>query len=96
MEINFSKHRMNDWNWIQEYKSIMDKEQYNNFFQKVYSTLFQIPQGKYFDISKNVTEKNRDIFIKICCLFILEQRKSVGDYWVFSDNYNLFIHKKHV
>jgi len=58
----------------------MGKEQYDDFFQKVYSCILQILGRKYFDITKNVTEKSRDIFIKICCLFILEQRISEVDF----------------
>ena len=93
---DYSQHKLQNWDWFSRYRSQMRKEQFNDFFQKVYSCLLQIPEGKHFDITKNVTEKSRDIFIKICCLFILEQRKSVGDYWVFNENYTLFIHKSHI
>lgn len=93
---DYSHHKLQNWEWCNEYRSLMGKEQYNDFFEKVYSCILQIPEGKQFDITKNVTEKSRDIFIKICCLFILEQRISVGDYWTFGDNYSLFIHKKHI
>ena len=92
---DYSQHKLQNREWCNEYRSRMGKEQYDDFFQKVYSHLLQLPEGKYFDIEKNVTEENRDLFIKICCLFILEQRMSVGDYWVFDENYNRFIHKRH-
>ena len=96
MKEDFSKHIMINWNWIREYRSSMGEKEFNDYFGKIYLFLLQLPEGKYFDISQNVTEKNRDIFIKICCLFIIEQRKSKNDYYVFNENYNLFIHKNHV
>ncbi len=92
---NYSNFRMINWDWIQQYQSIMGKGQYKDFFDKVYARLLLVPEGKYLDIDRYVTEKSRDIFIKISCLFILEQRQAVGDYWCFNEKYNCFIHKRH-
>jgi hypothetical protein len=73
----------------------MGEEEYNKLFNSIYVFIREIPEGKFFDITK-VREENRDLFIKICCLFVLEQRHYIGDFWTLSEDYTKFIHKSHV
>jgi hypothetical protein len=92
---DYSPHIMKDWEWSKEYLQSPGAEKYGRLFNTIYSFLLSIPEGKFFDIQK-VQESNRDFFIKICCLFVLEQRRYIGDFWTLSDDYTKFIHKKHV
>jgi hypothetical protein len=92
---NYSQHIMQNWDWCQEYRQSLGPEKYRTLFNSIYTFIREIPEGKFFDIQK-VQESNRDFFIKICCLFVLEQRHYIGDFWTLSDDYTKFIHKNHV
>lgn len=92
---DFKKHALTSWDWVHEYRRAFGEKKYNETFNRMYTFIRDIPEGKFFDIRK-VQEENRDLFIKICCMFVLEQRHYIGDFWTLSDDYTKFIHKKHV
>jgi hypothetical protein len=92
---NYTHHLLHDWDWYKTYQSLLGKDKYQEYFNRVYAMLFEIPEEKFFDIEKNVSEENRDLFIKICCLFVLEQRRYIGDFWTFNETFTQFKHIKH-
>ena len=90
--INYSHHRLENWDWVDKYIEIHGWEEYINFTNKVYNRLVNLQPGKKFDITEKVSEKNRDFFIKIACQFILEQLEMFKDgNYHFSDDYTKII-----
>lgn len=89
--INYSLHRMNNYDWIQSYRSTMGKEAFDNFLNRVYKRLMKMRIGDIYDLTKKVQEANRDLFIKCVCLFISEG----NSHYLFSDDYTTIyiIHK---
>jgi len=81
--INYSHHRMNNYDWIQSYHSNMGKKAFNLFLNRVYKRLMKMNIGEIYDLTKKVQEANRDLFIKCACLFISEG----NSHYSFSDDY---------
>ncbi len=40
---------------------------------KVYTALSELLPEHYYDISLQVPEQDQELFVKVCCLFLLEQ-----------------------
>lgn len=92
---DFSTCRMTGDDWYGQYIGERGCEALDSYIHAVYSLLQKMKPGSFFDISKNVKPGNIDLFIKICCLFILEQRrarKEASSYYVFSEDYTKIIH----
>ena len=70
---DYSQHIMRDWGWYNEYRARMGKEACDQYVSNVYKLLLSMQPGSFFSIEKNVNPENRDLFIKICCMFIQEQ-----------------------
>jgi len=70
---DYYKHVMKNWEWCNEYRSQMGKEAYNKYVSDVYKLLLGMKPKSFFSIEKNVKPENRDLFIKVCCMFIQEQ-----------------------
>jgi len=73
---DYSKHRMQNWEWYAEYRSRMGIEAFDKYVNSVYNLLMKMKPGAYFVIERNVKPENIDLFIKICCMFIREQSLS--------------------
>lgn len=86
-KVDYSKHRMNDYDWIAKYQSIMGKEEFFYFLNRVYKRMLQMKTGETYKIANKVQEANRDLFIKIVCLFILEGNQN----YIFSEDYTKII-----
>lgn len=54
----------------------MGKESYEKYINNVYILLLGMQPDQFFSIEKNVKPENRDLFIKVCCMFIQEQNMS--------------------
>lgn len=63
---------MTDYGWVESYKSKMGDAQFRDYLNSVYRQLITLHPGQYFDIVKNVRSENYELFVKICCLFIVE------------------------
>lgn len=89
MEINYSSHRMTNYDWIRTYSSSLGMSSFSLFRDRVYSRLMKLQSGEVYDLKQKVSEANRDLFIKCACLFISEGNSDYS----FSDDYTL-IYKK--
>jgi len=74
MELDYSDSRMTDLLWIGEYESKIGKQRLNEFINIVYGWLINLKPGQSLNITTHskITERNRDLVIKIGCLFISE------------------------
>ena len=86
---NYSQHRMNNYDWLSEYKKKMGKEAFCKYVDGVYRFLIEMKQYTFFSIEKNVKTESRDLFIKICCMFIHEGNSE----YVMSEQYDKIIRK---
>ena len=59
--------------------------EYIEYKNKVFVSLDNLQQGHNYNIQEQVPEDKWDIFIKICCLYILHHYKD----YIFSDDYTL-------
>jgi len=89
---DYSKHRLQNWEWYYDYRSRMGKEAFEQYVNRVYTLLLSMKPGSFLSVDKNVTPENIDLFIKICCMYIQEtyqsQRPTLG-YHEFNTNYSI-------
>ena len=72
--IDYSHCRMTDWKWIDEYQTRIGKEDFDKFLNQIYGWLMNLKPGQSIDLTSHdkITDRNRDLVIKIGCLFIQE------------------------
>jgi len=70
---DYSEHIMKNWEWCEQYRSRLGREAYWKYVNKVIELLIDMKPDSFFSIEKNVKPENRDLFIKVCCVFIQEQ-----------------------
>ena len=74
---------MTDWNWIAIYKEKMGVDLFREYVNGVYNELLNMKVDCSFSLEATVKEENRELFIKIVCMFIQE-----GNYdYDFSQDY---------
>lgn len=69
---DLSGYRLTDWAWVGHYKERMGADAFRDYIDRVYGTLLRIPVGGSFQIAERVRPENRELFIKIGCMFIQE------------------------
>jgi hypothetical protein len=69
---DFTSHLPKNWNWYEFYRNKLGHYQLLEYTNQVYRLFINMKPGTFFSIEKNVTEENRDLFIKTCCMFIDE------------------------
>ena len=83
--MNYSHYRLNNDDELVESKIELGEAHFDKFINKVYGCLLRLQPGQSFQIENRVTDVNRKHFIKMACLFILEQRSRC---YVFNADYN--------
>ena len=80
---SYARYRMTDWNWIAIYKEKMGVDLFREYVNGVYNELLNMKVDCSFSLEATVKEENRELFIKIVCMFIQE-----GNYdYDFSQDY---------
>lgn len=69
---DYTSHLPENMDWWELYKEKLGKHKLLEFTDRVYKLFINMKPGSFFSIEKNVTEENRDLFIKIICMFIDE------------------------
>ena len=69
---NYTVHLMRNWDWLYKYKQELGAEKISEYINRVYQLLTKMKPGSFFSIEKNVKAENRDLFIKVSCMFIDE------------------------
>ena len=75
VKMNFSEHRLTDWTWQELYRAQLGEDTYNDYFNSVWMALDRLQENEYYDIAKQVKTENRDLFIKICCQYVLTHKE---------------------
>ena len=84
--MDLSKHKMTDRTWIRDYTQEMGVEAFQDYECRVWDALEKLRDNFFYDIEKIVKEENRDLFIKICCKFILTHPE-----YEFSEDYTKIV-----
>lgn len=80
---SYAIYRITDWGWIAVYKEKMGSDQFREYVDNVYNELLGMKIGSSLSLETMVKEENRELFIKIVCMFIQE-----GNYdYDFSQDY---------
>lgn len=87
--MDFTNHRLTSWEWRDVYRLQLGDEAYNNYFFLVWKSLDQLRVNEYYDIARQVKEENRDLFIKICCQYVLTHNA-----YEFSNDYTKIIRRE--
>lgn len=87
--MDFSEHRLTDWNWQTVYQEKLGEQGYNQYFSEVWQALDRLRVNEYYNVETQVRVENRDLFIKICCQYILAH----NDY-EFSNDYTKIIRRE--
>ena len=88
---SYASFRLTDWDWISRYKEKMGTDHFRDYVNGVYSELMKMRVGGVFSLDNEVREENRELFIKIVCMFILEGN---SDYDFSSDYKTIRRHEK--
>lgn len=87
--MDLSKYRLVDWSWRFIYMAQMGEKAYNDYMIEVWSALDRLRVNEYYDIVKDVSPESWDLFIKLCCQYILTHSS-----FEFSNDYTKIIRKE--
>lgn len=92
--MNYNSHLPKNPDWWETYKKERGEQQLQEYANTVYFLFINMKPNSIFSIEKNVKEKNRDLFIKICCMFIDETRHTLplSEYYEFSSDCTILRH----
>ncbi len=82
---SYAIYRLEDWSWVELYQRRMGDDAFREYRDAVYKKLLSLNPGSSYDIEGHVKTENVELFVKICCSFILEEHPNYS----FSDNYKL-------
>lgn len=91
MTPNLKQYRLDTIEDVKNYKK-NGGEAFLKYYAAMKSFLDKLPYDSFFDICKNIPEKNWEKFIKTACVYMVEQ---AFDEVRFSDDY-LFIKRRKV
>lgn len=80
---SYAIYRLENWSWVEHYQRRMGDDSFREYRDSVYKKLLSMKAGACFNIKDKVKEDNRDLFVKLCCAFILEGHPNYS----FSDDY---------
>lgn len=94
MKMDYSASRMTDLQWIEDYSQRLGKEKLDDFIRIAYGWLMDLDPGQTIDLTSHpkITDRNRDLFIKIGCLFISEGNNG----YEFSNDYTKITNNSYV
>lgn len=72
METNLKKYKLITMDWIDEYIKKLGLEGYCDFESRVNKALDQLRPGRYYNIIEDVKEEDQELFIKLCCMYIIQ------------------------
>lgn len=70
METDYSIYRLNDEKELDIYRKQFGETAYREYLERLYNYIVNMKPGDKFRIDDLVKEQNRDLFIKLLCLFI--------------------------
>lgn len=88
MARDYSSSKLIDESQLYPYLVKMGQKEYRAYMLRVFKRMQDMKPGESFDIDNRVSEDNRDMFIKMLCLFIWMWPTS-GEY-LFNENFTVF------
>ncbi len=85
--MNYSSHRLNDESELRPYIKKMGWPNFKTYMERLYNKIIDMKPGDKFRIDDLVVEKNRDLFIKLLCLFTVMHGTAV---FYFNNEFTLF------
>lgn len=82
---SYAMYRLEDWSWVEVYLRRMGDEPFREYRDNVYKKLQSLSPGSSYNIEDHVKKDNIEVFVKICCAFILEGHSNYS----FSDDYKI-------
>ena len=73
---DYTVHLQRNYDWWEQYETILGWYPLLEYADRVYDLFRQIRPGQFFDVARNVAEANRDLFIKLCCMYIDESSRN--------------------
>jgi len=75
--LNLSHHRPPDFinfDWYERYEREMGEAEFRKYVNRVWGALLDMPVDSVFLIEKYVEPKNYEMFVKVACLFLFEEK----------------------
>jgi len=70
---NLSQHRLCSLAELNSYKESLGESNFEDYKKRVYGMLSKITPKAVFDIKSNLNDKNKPLFIKTACLYMIEK-----------------------
>lgn len=86
--MNYSHLRLNHESELYPFLQKMGEKEYKKYLERVYNKIIRMKPGERFRVDDLVVEENRELFIKLLCLFI---RMHGTKTFIFSNDYQYFI-----
>lgn len=88
--MSYSHLRLNNESELNPFIQRLGKKEFKKYLERVYSKIIRMKSGERFRIDDLVIEENRELFIKLLCLFIWMHGTNT---FIFSNDYQYFIRK---
>lgn len=88
--MDYSHLRLNNESELKPFLVEMGKKEFDKYLERVYGKIMRMKSGERFRIDDLVIEENRELFIKLLCLFIWMHGTET---FIFSNDYQYFIRK---
>lgn len=92
MARDYSSSKLIDESQLYPYLVEMGQKEYRAYMLRVFKRMQDMKPGDSFDVDVRVSEENRDMFIKMLCLFIWIWPTS-GEY-LFNETFTVFSRRK--
>jgi hypothetical protein len=86
---DYTQYRLENWDWVREYGHSRGEQAFLGYVNGVCRFLAGMKPGSFFTVEGNVKPENTDLFIKTCCMFILEtgREPDAAKEYLFSNDY---------
>lgn len=83
------EYRTSSMDVLLSYRDRIGHDAWQIMENKVYAALIALLPGNYYDVSTQVPEQEQEVFVKLCCLFILEQPEGISHPIGFRDGHTI-------
>lgn len=59
---------------LEAFRDKVGRDAWHDMLAKVFHALDVLQPDRFYDISRQVSEGHQELFVKCCCVYILEQR----------------------
>ncbi|MCL2328881.1 MAG: hypothetical protein FWC39_10285 [Bacteroidetes bacterium] len=84
---DFSTYRLNDLAELDELERAIGTEKFYAYLEAVYKLCGELTPGAVYNIAENIKAENRELFIKLCCRYMLSLQPKGECNIEFEDKY---------